>query len=86
MAMQNLFLCNSKTIGCQSKLKCGNFIRKIKKPPEKLETESEKKYQAQVWQRSQLQASLNLTMEDWKQIFLDLKEKHKQVGDTMVGT
>ena len=41
--MQNLFLCNSKTIGCQSKLKCSNFTRKIKKTPEKLETESEKK-------------------------------------------
>ena len=64
MDMQNLFLFNSETIGCQSKLKCGNFIRKIKKKPEKPETESEKKYQAQVWQISQWQASLDLTMED----------------------
>ena len=35
---------------------------------------------------SQWHASLDLTMENRKQKFLYLKDKHKQVGDTKVGS
>ena len=35
---------------------------------------------------SQWHISLDLTMENWKQTFLHLKYKHKQVGDTKVGS
>ena len=52
---------------------------------EKQETEREKKNIMHVCGKgnlSQCHASLDLTMEDRKQIFLHLKIKHKQVDDS----